>query len=214
MNLEEFSKSYFKILTTDLEGLNLTAIRDFEEFHQKQILDSLIPLDKAPVFLEELEKCGLSVDIGFGGGFPLVPLAWKLPSVNFLGFEARGKKAMAVQGIAEKLLIKNVKTYHQRYEVVLWDRPAVVTFKAVAKIPDLLKEFISTVPLTVAFYKGPNVRELEDFKKIPKGWQLVEEISFTLPSGEQRILLVFRGQNVPRGTNVSDSKLVKLSRLI
>src|SRR5690606_18673404 len=88
VNVEDFSKKYFEILTGELEGLNLTAIRGFDEFHQKQILDSVLPLDLSPTRAQLLRECGASVDIGFGGGFPLLPLAWRLPEVNFLGFEA------------------------------------------------------------------------------------------------------------------------------
>ena len=89
---EEFSDKYLEILKGELAGINLTRITDEDEFYHKQILDSVIPFEGSEVFQQAVKECGRVVDIGFGGGFPILPLAHKLPDVNFLGMEARERR--------------------------------------------------------------------------------------------------------------------------
>ena len=94
--MKEFAESYLNFLKTELGGLNLTRIDDFNDFYNKQIIDSLVPLQNSKVFAGSINSNKNVIDIGFGGGFPLIPLAHKLSDVNFIGLEARAKKAMAV----------------------------------------------------------------------------------------------------------------------
>lgn len=192
----------------EFKGLNLTRILGEEEFFQKQIKDSLIPLEHSSVFNQWLSEVDLLVDIGFGGGLPLLPLAKALPQKKFLGFEARKKKALAVQSIANTLGIKNVKTFHQRCELVLWDRPSIVTFKAVSTVEDCLSLLNFTSPIAVFFYKGPHFHENEDIGKVLKNWDLIEERFEQLEGTDGRLILGFTPKNVPCGTN---KKLAKLS---
>ena len=209
----EFSNKYLEILTTDLAGLNLTRILDSEEFYIKQIVDSLRPYEGSEIFQRRLENSKILVDVGFGGGFPLLPLAWKLPQYNFVGFEARRKKADAVALISQKLGLNNVRPMHQRLEEVLFDRDVVITFKAVGKMKDMLS--MINVPhgtkVTVFFYKGPLQ---EDISNIP-AWNIISEESFDVPGTEKRTLIGF--ENVPRGTlvrNKMNKNLVNASEFL
>jgi len=207
-SLRLFSQRYLEILTMEFAGLNLTRILESEEFFYKQILDSLIPLEKSLIFENEIREKGLLVDVGFGGGFPLLPLAFLLPEVKFLGFEARKKKATAVQRIAELLNLSNVKTYHQRVEEVDFDRPSVVTYKAVGPIePTLARQIQSSKETTVAFYKGPKTDELEKVDGY-KNWNLAERFSYDITHHGERDFLIFK--NVPHGT---DKRVVKLTAI-
>ena len=69
----DFSLKYLQILKTDLAGLNLTNILDDEEFYHKQILDSINPYLQSASFQAEVKEKGVVVDVGFGGGFPILP---------------------------------------------------------------------------------------------------------------------------------------------
>lgn len=208
--MREFSNRYLDILKGELAGLNLTRILDEEEFYNKQIVDSLVPYKECEIFKSRLSKTKHLIDVGFGGGFPLVPLAWLEPEYNFVGFEARRKKADAVALICDRLGLKNVRPMHQRLEEVLIDRDCVITFKAVGKMKDMLA--LINVPrgttVSVFFYKGPLDEDLSGLKD----WKQICNQSFEVPGTEKRTLIGF--ENVPRGTLVrtnTNKNLVNVS---
>ena len=206
----DFSLKYLNILKTKLAGLNLTNILDQDEFYHKQILDSILPYQESKAFQEDVSRTKVVVDVGFGGGFPILPLAKLLPDVKFVGVESRRKKAEAVTLIASELGLTNVKLVHSRLEDFYFDIPSTITFKAVGTIGDYLPIIHSKTPVKVFFYKGPNFLELEGpmVKKIEKSWKLLENQEIKVPGTQQRFLVSFEGQNVPRGTVKT---LVKLS---
>jgi len=206
----DFSIRYLQILKTKLAGLNLTNILDADEFYHKQILDSINPYLESPLFQEDVKRTGLVVDVGFGGGFPILPLAKLLPNVKFIGVESKRKKVDAVKLIAEELGLENVKLVHSRLEDFYFDKPATVTFKAVGTIGDYLPVIMRKHEMKVFFYKGPSFLDLEGemIKKLSKEWKLLENQEIKVPGTQQRFLVSFCSQNVPRGTSKT---LVKLS---
>jgi 16S rRNA (guanine527-N7)-methyltransferase len=188
--MKEFSQKYLDLLTGEFAGINLTKINSPEEFYQKQIIDSVLPQTESKVFKNALEATGLLVDVGFGGGFPILPLAFLNPDKKFIGFDARAKKAQAVQKIANSLGLTNAKLKHQRLEVVDFDMDVVITFKAVGKVSDYLPLLRTNKTLYVFFYKGPNFYELEDIETmLEKDWELIEEKAYDVPGTEGRLLL-------------------------
>ena len=206
----DFSIQYLHILKTKLAGLNLTKILDADEFYNKQILDSINPYLQSELFKEKINETKLVIDVGFGGGFPLLPLAKLLPDVQFVGVETRRKKVDAVKLIAEELRIPNVKVVHSRLEDFLFDRPATITFKAVGTVANYLPIIGATTDkISVFFYKGPSFHELEgESLKALSGWKQIKDEPILVPGTEQRHLVSFFSQNVPRGTGKS---LVKLT---
>lgn len=206
----DFSIRYLNVLKTKLAGLNLTNILDPDEFYHKQILDSINPYLQSELFKAQVQKTKLVVDVGFGGGFPILPLAKLLPDVQFVGVESKRKKVDAVKLIAEELGLTNVKLVHSRLEDFLFDKPATVTFKAVGTVSDYLPIINRTTSdISVFFYKGPNFIELEgpQIEKL-KSWKFQENQEITVPGTQQRFLVSFSSLNVPRGTSKT---LVKLS---
>lgn len=210
--MKNFSQKYLDLLTGEFSGINLTRIEGPEEFYNKQIMDSVLPEIHSDIFKKALEKTGLLIDIGFGGGFPILPLAFKNPDKKFYGFDARAKKVQIVSKIAEILGLKNVKLMHQRYEEIIFDRDAVITFKAVGKVSELLPLLKSNKTLYVFFYKGPNFYELEDIENLLDSWELIEEVSYEVEGTEGRLLLGFKNLNVLRGTKTA--KNIKFSELL
>ncbi len=198
----DFSIRYLHILKTELAGLNLTKILDQDEFYQKQILDSILPYQESKLFQHQVEKTGIVVDVGFGGGFPILPLAKLLPDVKFVGVESRKKKAEAVTLIAKQLGLTNVKLVHSRLEDFHFDIPATITFKAVGTIGNYLPLISADQKMHAFFYKGPSFLELEgnQIKKLQRDWKLVENQEIKVPGTEQRFLVSFYSNNVPRGT--------------
>ena len=210
--MKNFSQKYLDLLTGEFAGINLTRIESPDEFFNKQIMDSVLPEIHSETFKKALGKTGLLIDIGFGGGFPILPLAYKNPDKKFYGFDARAKKVQIVSKIANRLELKNVKLIHQRFEEVIFDREAVVTFKAVGKVSDLLPLLKTNKTLYVFFYKGPNFYELEDIEELLDTWELIEEVAYDVEGTEGRVLLGFKNINVLRGTKTSQN--IKLSELL
>lgn len=93
------------------EKINVTAIKDRDEFYKKNIQDSL-SVAVCPQFAEGREV----MDLGTGGGFPGLPLAISYPDKSFLLVDSVGKKLTVVSDTAEKLGLKNVKVLHSRAE--------------------------------------------------------------------------------------------------
>jgi 16S rRNA (guanine527-N7)-methyltransferase len=211
--MQDFSLNYLHILKTDLAGLNLTNILDPDEFYNKQILDSINPYLESKLFQQEVTRTGLVVDVGFGGGFPILPLAKLLPNIKFIGVESKRKKVDAVTLIASKLGLENVQLVHSRLEDFLINREAVITFKAVGTIADYLPLLKRESPVSVFFYKGPSFMDVEGemIQKLQREWRLLENQEVSVPGTQRRFLVSFSSQNVPRGTSKS---LVKLSQFL
>lgn len=215
--MKEFADAYLKLLQTKYAGINLTRINQPDEFYQKQILDSLLPLDCLETFKRTLVARGLLVDVGFGGGFPIIPLAKCVDSARFLGVEARSKKVETVRSLAHELQVKNVDFVHARIEDIIIDQDCVVTFKAVSTVEECLK-LLSIAPETkvsVYFYKGPNFFDKESLDKVHLNWDIIEEKKVDLIGSEGRLLIGFKLKNVPRGTLKKNSRSEhKLSKIL
>ncbi len=210
--MKEFTKRYYELLNTKYAGINLTRINDYEDFSNKQILDSIKPYEEAKQFKSILDNKKIMVDVGFGGGFPILPMAKLLPSYKFYGIETRNKKVTTVGKIAEELGLNNVKLIHNRLENVNIDLDVVITLKAVGKVHDFLSKINTTKVIEVYFYKGPNFYELEkeQLKKVKKNWDIIEEIKLKIPGTEERNFIGFRNKNDIKSAN-NTNILVNLS---
>ncbi len=205
----EYSDKIFKIIHEDLKGLNLTSIDNSKEFYLKQYWDSIFPFLNLPEMDSLIGEFQNIVDVGFGGGFPLLPLALNFPQKNIYGIESKNKKVQAVKLICQKMNISNVKVAHLRLEELSFNRDCLVTFKAVGKIFDYLKIINSEKNIAVVFFKGRNLRELEDVPDSVNGLKLVHEADYQISPEILRKLVVYK-RSVPRGTN-SRNNLVNLS---
>ena len=212
--MSELISKYLSLVKGEYAGLNLTRILTDEDFKNKQWLDSLAPLDKVNCLREDIQKAEVVIDVGFGGGFPLLPLAEVFHAKQFIGFEARSKKAKAVQDIANKLGLTNVSTYHHRLEDILIDKQATIFLKAVGKVNDFLSKINATCPIRVYFYKGPGFDEQESKQLTDalKTWNIIADIQYDLFENSRRII-GFEPKNVPRGTK-STKNLVKVSSIL
>ena len=193
--IRKFSDKYFRILREDYSGINLTRMSSEEEFFRKQIMDSLIPLEVSEIFVQDLNEKKLSVDIGPGGGAPLLPLAFVMPNVQFVGIERRGKIVKVLNELAEKLGIKNVKVVKSSLGKVLFDRDCLLTIRAVGQIGNLLRDFHVDKKIKINprlfFYKGPQFFKIEenDLMEATKAWCMDEKKSYSYEGVEGRWLI-------------------------
>lgn len=146
-DLEQRLRNLMRVFLEENTKLNLSAMRTEEACWPGNILDSLPFLD---LIEQELIPAPRSlIDVGTGGGFPLLPLAIMLKMTECTGLDSIGKKIEAVKRIVQALKLENVKLIADRAEVIGQEpmhreRYDIVTSRAVAPLPTLL-EF--TVPL-------------------------------------------------------------------
>ena len=112
--------------------VNLSALRTREEVRVKHILDSLEFLK-----LGLLEPGMVVLDVGTGGGFPLLPLARISPEVSRVGLDARKKKILKIREMIEFLGLENCRAERGRIEEFR-GKFDLVTARAVAHAEKLL----------------------------------------------------------------------------
>jgi 16S rRNA (guanine527-N7)-methyltransferase len=213
--MKQFVLKYYELLTDTYRSINLTRITNYDDFYTKQILDSIEPIHQSKTFEAGLAKFNLIIDVGFGGGFPILPLAFQLPNHQFIGIETRRKKVDVVSEIASSLQILNTKFLHERIENILIDLDAIITFKAVGKVYDFLSKINikPNINVEVYFYKAKNFYELEQnqLTLAQEFWEIICEDEISIPGVDKRYLIGFKNKhkNVPRGTK----DLVKVSSI-
>ena len=93
------------------ENINLTAVREEEEFLEKHIIDSLACNE-----YDEFQRAKIIVDMGTGGGFPGIPLAITNPDKKFILADSLSKRLKVINQVAEELGISNIYLLHVRAE--------------------------------------------------------------------------------------------------
>lgn len=122
------------------ERVNLISRKDFEHLYERHILHSL-----GIARVVQFKKGSRIVDVGTGGGFPLVPLAVLFPHCTFHGIDGIGKKIAAVQGVIQGLGLTNCtaeqvrsEDHKQRYDLIV--------SRAVTTLPEFLRMTKHLVP--------------------------------------------------------------------
>lgn len=213
--LRQFSQNYLNVLRGTFSGLNLVGHKDDDVFFQEQILDS-VSLFSYSSFYKEHKGLPI-VDMGFGGGFPLLPLGLMEKSNKIIGLEARDKKKKAVEIIAQELGLANVQTFHLRIEDLFIDTSVLFVAKAVGPCQRILENLKGNVPIHFILYKGKNFWESEE-KEIHylrnKGWSIEEDGDYVLGDRERKLILCSLDKiNGPIGPK-ENKKLVNLSSLL
>ena len=151
-------------------------------------MDSILPWNAVPLLKKVLSEGHRIIDVGFGGGFPLLPLAKEHPKIVFEGVEARRKKVEAVGRIANLLGIHNTHLVHARIEDISLGPKAVLLFRAVGKIQDCLKRVKAEKDTLCFFYKGPNFSREDEMGKLT-GWRVILNESITVPTTKKRLII-------------------------
>lgn len=152
--LNSYSKE-FEVLTQEYLGYNshtnISAIRDQEEVYEKHYRDSLVLVDGIQESLvinaEQITKRKI-IDIGSGGGFPVLPLAIVMKKdyqeVEFTALDSVAKKTKFIEHMKKILGLENLNVYTDRAEVLAHDKEHresydLVLARAVANLPTLLE---------------------------------------------------------------------------
>lgn len=186
----ELFDSYAKLLQEENKRLNLTRITEIEEIRQRHFEDSLVVLPLLRKFQADLDHTPSLIDIGSGGGFPILALAIALPEWSFTSVEATGKKVAFQNLVVNELGLGNVEVIQARAEDLsgefdfreMFD---VATNRAVgvlSMVAELCVPFIRRKGLFLT-WKGPKLsQEIDSGKKALHilGCSDVEELPYTL----------------------------------
>ncbi len=199
-----------ELFQNQAKSLNLLSEKDCELIESKHFPDCLEFLN---IWHARPKNPCKVLDLGTGGGMPGLILAEALPHYNFTLVDSRGKKIKAVMNISDNLSLQNVRGIVNRFEILAHEPEHrgiydIVTARAVAPLPVLLEyavAFLKVGGLLFA-WKGPNFH-----KEISKAQRAMTKLNiklenqhyYRLPSGESRVILVFKkifdtAKNFPR----------------
>ncbi len=137
--IQDQLKELLRLFLEENKKLNLSAFRTEDSCWVGNILDSIAGLE-----LPQITSAQKILDIGTGGGFPLLALAVCLPQITFVGLDATKKKIDAVQRIIDGLGLTNVSLLCGRTEELGHDAAHrqqydVVTSRALAPLNVLME---------------------------------------------------------------------------
>lgn len=202
---EEIIKQYEAYMEGILqwnEKINLTAIKDRDEFVIKHFVDSLLCCN----FPEYINGESV-VDMGTGAGFPGVPLAIVSPEKEFVLADSLKKRLKVIDELTASMGIDNVVTVHGRAEELAKNKAYrekfdVCVSRAVANMTVLAEyclPFIRVGGYLLA-YKGPDAeKEAEDAKKALKilGGKISRIQSVNLAGFDHNIIVIEKIRETP-----------------
>lgn len=205
LNNEQLENFYqYKELILDWNTkINLTAIKDDEEFLNKHFIDSLTMIKHIQ---KENEKI---IDIGTGAGFPGIPI--KIVKENeVVLFDSLNKRLKVLNNIIDNLNLKNVKTLHGRAEEAFKNKEHrekydIATSRAVANLNILVEYMLPAVKVggkCICMKAGEIEEELEEAKKAIYllGGKVEEVEKIILPDTqiERNIIIIKKMANTPK----------------
>lgn len=194
---EQDLDTYYKLLISYNNNVNLTAITKEEDVYLKHFYDSLT-LFKGIDLKENLKIC----DLGTGAGFPGLVLKIVFPNLSITLVDSLEKRIKFLDLVIKELELKNIKTVHSRIEefkkIEAFD---VVVSRAVAKI-NILLELGCKLPKVnglFVFMKGNVLDELKSAKNALKvlNYSLEKIINFKLPIEESERNIVILKHTSP-----------------
>ena len=107
MALSQFA-DFIELFEKWNRSINLSAARTRGEI-EEHVLDSL-------AVVPHVRGCSRVLDVGSGGGFPLIVAAMSLPDVSFTGLEPVHKKHAFLRTAARELALVNLTVLAERHE--------------------------------------------------------------------------------------------------
>ncbi len=198
---------YMKNILKWNEVINLTAIKNEDEFIVKHYVDCLTALSEIENYKNEIQELNNGelkevklIDVGTGAGFPGVPLKIAIPELNVTLIDSVQKKLNCVKDSCEKARIENINIIHTRAEDLqkqkeYFEQFDIVTTRAVSNMSNLAKwmlPFLKKGGIAICM-KGPNYKEeLEEAKNIiERNGCVVEKIdSFNIEDNERNNIII------------------------
>ena len=195
---------YMELVLEYNEHVNLTAVREKDEFAVKNIIDSLDVLGDS-----RYEKAKKVIDVGTGAGLPGIPLALASPDKEFLLIDSLAKRVKIVGGIAGELGLDNVTVVHGRAEDLAREKQYRESFdicvsRAVSRLNVLAEYCLPFIRKGGYFvsYKGKNYPEEADeaaaaLKKLGGRLEAVEAAGMEKYGLSHVLLYIFKYKSTP-----------------
>ncbi|MDN5332013.1 MAG: rRNA (guanine527-N7)-methyltransferase [Tepidanaerobacteraceae bacterium] len=177
------------------EKVNLTSIKEEEEFIVKHVLDSLMLLKKMDI------PCGTRIiDVGTGAGFPGIPLKIERKDLSVYLLDSNRKKTDFLESTIKKLGLKETNVLCARAETIGRNPKYRESFdfavaRAVSAL-NVLSEFCLPLVKMGGFFvalkgKDPEeeIEEAEDAIKT-LGGRINDALYYELPGGIQRSMVI------------------------
>lgn len=211
--------TYAQMLVERNKVMNLTAITDDEGVTVKHFFDSIYPFT-----MFELEKNSTLIDVGTGAGFPSCPLKIYRDDISITLLDSLNKRVNFLKELSDKTGLGAVCIHARAEELGRKEEHRekfdAATARAVANLADLCEYCLPFVRVGGVFaaLKGSNgdeeLREAEKAVKI-LGGQTERVISYNLPGGDGRTLIVIRKikptpEKFPRNSGKIKAKSLRL----
>lgn len=199
LNLYE---SYMEGILQWNEKINLTAIKDREEFVTKHFIDSLLCCN-----FPEYGNAESVIDVGTGAGFPGVPLAIISQDKEFVLADSLNKRLKVIDELTASIGLDNITTVHGRAEELAKNKMYrekfdVCVSRAVANMAVLAEyclPFIRVGGYLLA-YKGPEAeKEIKDGEKAIRllGGRVDRIASVNLADFDHNIIVIEKIKETP-----------------
>ncbi|MDK6372162.1 16S rRNA (guanine(527)-N(7))-methyltransferase RsmG [Aerococcus urinae] len=204
LQMQQF-ESYYQLLVSWNEKINLTAITDRDEVYLKHFYDSL-----TLAFSLETDLTGKKlVDVGSGAGFPSIPLKIAFPQLQVSIVDSLNKRIKFIETVTEELGLAGVSAYHDRAEDFGQNKAFrgqfdLATARAVARLSVLSEYCLPLVKkggLFVAMKAAKADKEIADAKKAiaTLGGKFSQDLALELPgqAGERHLLVIEKRKETP-----------------
>ena len=199
--LEQFN-TYYQLLISENEKINLTSITEIEDVYIKHFYDSLL-LTKE----KDISKISTMIDVGTGAGFPGIPVKIMYPHLQLTLVEPTGKRCLFLEKVVKELHLENVKIVNDRAENCIKDMREMyelATARAVSQLnilSEIVIPFIKKDGLFISM-KGSNYsEELENAVNAIKnlGAKIEKISSYELPKdrGKRVFITLKKVKNTP-----------------
>ena len=204
-------RAYADFLAEKNAVMNLTAITEPHDVAEKHFLDSVLPLSMA-----DIPAGARLVDVGAGAGFPSVPMKIMRPDIMPTLLDSLNKRVGFLKELT-RLLGIDAECIHVRAEdaghTPMRESFDAAVARAVSRLPVLCEYCLPLLKVGGTFLalKGGDVAdELESSKKAIRtlGGELADAISYALPSGDRRTLVVIKKtKNTPEAYPRAQGKI-------
>lgn len=181
---------------------NLVSQNDEGELWPRHILDALAGV---PLLAKLLKPGGSVADAGAGAGFPGIPLAVALESLNFDLWDSSLKRQQFLTWTASRLKLKNVRALHRRIGQsgrLEAGKYGAVVERAMGKLENILPQCLNMLEDGGVFLAWQSCAPRETPQAILKtlelhGGRAEETFAYRLPNeGRDRFILTFRKNQI------------------